>query len=276
MAREATFDEVLRTAVDDISEHGYDSAERLMHWQEELRKAAERSTTPTAVMERLLREAMVAIYKREIEKGGALRRHKGLSRFTIDQMAPRLHSVLQRKIFASADLIRLNKKEAVDLTIKRLSGWASSVPEGGSEAIDKRETKDDIKKSLAGIKFRERRVIIDQGHKLVSSINETLAEDGGAIAGRWKSQWRRAGYDYREDHKERDGLIFVVPDNWALKAGLMKLAGRPYTNDVTKPAEEPFCSCAYEYIFTLGALPDDMLTAKGREQLAKARLQMRK
>ncbi|MFP1463127.1 hypothetical protein ACLB1E_23590 [Escherichia coli] len=52
--------------------------------------------------------------------------------------------------------------------------------------------------------FISRRVAIDQGHKLASNVKYLLAVQSGAIALRWHSNWRRPGYKYRQDHKERD------------------------------------------------------------------------
>jgi len=45
---------------------------------------------------------------------------------------------------------------------------------------------------------------------------------GAAIALIWHSNWRQAGYDYREDHKERDLEIYTLRPNWALERGFMK------------------------------------------------------
>ncbi|HET8708090.1 MAG TPA: hypothetical protein VFM46_17425 [Pseudomonadales bacterium] len=176
---------------------------------------------------------------------------------------------LERRIMAAAQLIKLNREEMIAKTIRRFSGWASSIPVGGSEAIEKRDTSDEIKKGLKQLPFVERRVMIDQAAKFKASLSDIVATETGAIAAIWRSHWRASGYNYREDHKERDQKIFVLRDNWALQGGLMKLAGRQYTDEITKPAEEPFCQCRYQYIYNLRDLPEDMLTAKGKEKLGK-------
>jgi hypothetical protein len=131
-----------------------------------------------------------------------------------------------------------------------------------------------MRRAFTSLPFIERRVIVDQGHKLTASIHEIVAIDGGAIAGIWHSRWREIGYDYREDHKDRDRRIYVIRNNWALKRGLMRLAGREYTDQITQPAEEVFCRCHYEYLYTLRDLPPDMLTTKGREELVAARARL--
>jgi len=38
--------------------------------------------------------------------------------------------------------------------------------------------------------------------------------------------------------------------------------------ELEQPAELPFCSCWYEYVVSPRALPDELLTAKGRAWLA--------
>lgn len=267
-----TFNEVLAAAVADLTAHGYDSAERVAEWMKMLREAAERSMEPLGTVEERLKRALRDTYRSKVEQGGLLRYHPGVSRFTLDRVAPRLRAELDRRILASADLIVLNRKKTIELTLQRFSGWATSIPPGGKKVPGaKVEAKDAVRESLASLSFRERRVAIDQGHKFAANLSAILAVDGGALAGIWHSHWRRPGYNYREDHKDRDELIFVVRGNWAIEQGLMKLAGRKYTDEITSPGEEVYCSCWYQWIHSLGRLPPEMLTEKGRAKLMEAR-----
>jgi hypothetical protein len=48
----------------------------------------------------------------------------------------------------------------------------------------------------------------------------------------------------------------------------MKPGPDGYTDQITQPAEEVNCRCYYEYIYNLADLPDEMLTEKGRKDLA--------
>ena len=268
-----SFDKVLRDAIDDMATHGFDTAERLAYWQARLREAAEAAMTSDVKMRRMLDEAMRAIYRRAAEGAGVLKMHPGLSRYNIDRLTPLMRRELDKRIMASADLIRLNKSQVVDETLRRFAGWATSIPVGGGQT-NKRETKEDIRKSMSGLSFKERRVLIDQGHKLTTSISEVVATNSGALAGFWRSKWRQANYDYREHHKERDGELFVVRGNWAMERGLMKLAGHKYTDEITKPGEEVFCQCNYEYVYSLRRLPADMITEKGRAELERVKKEM--
>jgi len=265
------FYEVVTLAVRDISKHGYDSQQRVDFWMAEIAEAAARDMTSPQVIQATLNSAMQGLYTRLIERGGILKQHPGVSRFTLEKVKPALRSELDRRIMASAQLIKLNREASIQKTLQRFSGWATSIPAGGSDAVDKNETKDNIKKSLKQLPFEERRVIIDQSHKLISSLSDILARDGGALAGEWHSHWRQVNYDYRRDHKERDMHVYAVRDNWALKQGLMKAGSDGYSDDITTPGEEIFCRCFYRFIYNLRDLPENMITAKGKTALQEAK-----
>lgn len=271
MAR-STFYDTLTRAIEDMAVHGYDSAERVAYWTEEIRRAAQASMRTSAQMAEMLRRALHAVYVKMVERGGVLKLSPGVARFTLERVAPTLRAELDRRIMASANLIKLNREEVIEKTLRRFQGWSTSIPVGGSAEPDKRKAKEDIRRSVAGLPFVERRVLIDQGRKLGAAINTTVAEGGGAIAATWKSNFRQPGYDYRPDHKERDGHLYLVRGSWAVKNGLVKVGPSGYTDDVTQPAEEPFCRCRFVYLFHLRQLPDDMLTVKGREQLKKTKV----
>lgn len=264
--------DVITAAVADVTEHGYDNPERIAAWMTRIRQAATASLVPEHELAQVLQSTMRAIYTRLVERGRISKFHPGAARFTIDKVRPQLRAELDRRILASANLIKLNRAEAIEKTLRRFSGWATSVPVGGSGAVDRRDVKDNIRKSLTQLPFEERRVLIDQGHKFTSALNETIATGGGAIACVWRSRWRQAGYDYREDHKERDGLVYAIRGNWAIERGLMKLSPNGYVDQITKPGEEVFCRCSYEYIYNLRDLPTEMLTTKGKAELARVRV----
>lgn len=265
------FQEVLSRAIDDMLANGFDSVERVQRWLRELRAAADRSMVSPQSVEEELRRGLAATYRRIVDRGGIFKLNPGVDRFTLDRVRPALRAELDRRIMASADLIRLNREQAIETTLRRFSGWSTSIPRGGTSAESRRAVKVEQKKAMGSLPFAERRVLIDQGHKLVSSLNDILATDGGAIAARWRSNWRQPGYDYREDHRERDGKIFLVRGSWAQRAGLVRPGRAGYTDDVTAPAQEPFCRCYYVYLYHLRDLPDDMLTKKGRDALEAAR-----
>lgn len=266
------FNEVLTAAVEDVTERGYDDPNRIAMWMQRLREAAEESFTPVPKMREMLVDALRAIYRRLVEHGGIVQYHPGIERYTLQNVAPSLRAELDRRIAASAELIKLNRQQMVETTLRRFAGWATSIPAGGSDVVARRETKDDIRKALASLPFHERRVVVDQGHKLSASLSEIVAVGAGALAGRWHSHWRQAGYQFREDHKERDERVYMVRDNWAQEKGLAKVGPDGYTDQITAPGEEVYCRCYYTWLYDLGRLPDDMITVKGRQALAPTKV----
>lgn len=262
---------ILARAIADIVEFGFDSEGRIAFWTVELKKAALRLLLPEYRLQEMLNGALGAIYRRLVERGGIARYHKDVAAYTIEKLNPLMRQQLDRHIMASAQLIKLNREETIATTLRRFSGWATSVPAGGANDADKRTLKREQAKALRQLPFNERRVIIDQGHKLVSSINSVVATNGGAIAMVWHSHWRQANYNFRPDHKERDGHAYLIKGSWASEAGFVKPGPDGWSDSITQPAEEPFCRCYATYVYTLGGMPSDMLTAKGREELARVK-----
>lgn len=269
------FNDVLRQAIEDIVENGYDDPERIVLWMQRLREAGRRTFVTEHALRQMLDDSLRAIYQRLIEKGGVFRVHPGVSKYTLMNVAPKLRAELDRRLLASAELIKLNREEAMEKTLRRFAGWATSIPKGGSEVTARRETKVEIGKALRSLPFAERRVLIDQGHKLNAALSNIVATDAGAIAGRWFSHYRQANYDYREDHKERHGKIYLVRGSWAQTKGLVKVGADGYTDAITQPAEEPFCRCYFTWIYSLREIfreAPDLLTALGRSELERVRV----
>ena len=269
-----SFPTIVQRAIADISEHGFDTESRIEFWLGELRKSAQAYLMSEAEMTERLRDALGAIYARLIDKGQYARYHQGVGQFTVNKMRPYLRAELDRRIYASANLISLNRDESIKATLRRFQGWATSVPAGGDRDGSRAETAKSVKKSLQQMPFVERRVIIDQGHKLTGAINEIIATDGGAIAVIWRSHWREANYNFRKDHKERDGHVYLIRDSWAHKDKLVQPGPDGYYDEITAVAQEPFCRCWGVYIYSVRRLPDDMVTPKGRASLEAAQKAM--
>lgn len=274
MAKASSYYDVVNAALDDMLKHGFDDAKRIEFWSNEIEKAAQRAVMPLAQMEKTLRDALEATYRKLLSGGQIAKYHGGISKFTLDNIRPELRSELDRRILASASLIKLNRKRMVDQTIARFQGWATSIPSGGSKAQNKAAEKAKLKAPLSRLPFEERRVLIDQGHKLTAAINEIVAVDGKAIALIWHSKWRVPGYDYRSDHKERDQKIYAIRNCWAIAAGLMKPGKPGYYDRITSVAEEPFCRCSAQWLYNLRDLPDAMLTSKGKDALKQAKAKL--
>lgn len=275
-----TFYTTLTAAVADFAANGYDSEERLVHWVQQLRAAAEENLIPKRQLETMLRQNLGAVYKRLVDKEGLLKQNPGVHRFTLEKVKPALRKELDQRILASANLIVLNREASIQKTLQRFSGWATSIPQGGSAMVNKGGTKDGIRKALASLPFEDRRVLVDQGHKLTSALSSILATEGGALAGEWRSNWRQANYDYRPDHKERDRVVYLVRGNWAQAKGLLR-AANGYTDEITQAGEEVFCRCTMRWLYNIRdfepsritekAKNRDILTNKGAEALAEVR-----
>lgn len=270
MPEPKTFYGILDAAVADLCEYGFDSERRVQEWSSRLREAAERSGSERDADE-LLRGSLYAVYRRLVTRYGSLKKHPGVQRWRVDRIAPRLRNELDRRIFAAAKLIKLSRNERIAQTLRRFEGWSTSIPAGGSTSQDRRKVKAQIYKPLASRSFEERRVAVDQGHKLAAAIDDAIAVENGAIAAVWFSHFRQPNYDFREDHAERDGNVYLMRDSWATKAGLVKVGPHGYADAITQPGEEVFCRCTFRYLYALRALPEEMLTAKGKAELEKAR-----
>lgn len=268
-----TFTRTVREAVKFFLRNGYTSRQELEQWQAIIRQAAESETDDDYMS--MVSDRLRKSYDLQVSKAGVLERHKGLSRFTLNYMEPKLRSELDRRIMASADLIKLNRTAAINKTVQRFSGWATSIPVqdyvGGGLSASSRSgivaNAQHIQKSAEQVDYEARRVMIDQSHKLIANIDNIIATGNNAIAAEWHSHWRQPGYDYREDHKERDKLVYLIRGNWAQKNGYVKAGPAGYLDEITQPGEEVFCRCYVTYLYNLRSIPEDMLTQKGRKFL---------
>jgi hypothetical protein len=269
----ASLRQALAEAIRDFAEHGYRYPGQLSEWMQRLRVLARKDAPSAPALQERMEASLSAYYRRGVSYRLMRRNHPGVPRQTIQSIIPSLRPELTRRIMVSADLIKLNRDQAIEKTLQRFAGWASSIPEGGSRAVEKGETKDAILKSLRQLSYEERRITIDQGHKLISSVNAVIAQQTGAIAAVWRSHWRQAGYDFRKDHKERDHKIYLIRGNWAQEKGYLNVSAfAGYTDEITQPAEEVFCRCYYVHLRNLRDLPSECLTAKGREALEAVKL----
>ena len=267
-----TFKEVLAAAVRDISENGYDDVARLDGWLKRLRFAAIADLPSPEEIQTRMQLAMKTVFDRTFSKSNVLKYHPGVPRFTVERLKPFARAELDRRILASAQLVKLNREEAIEKTLRRFSGWATSIPDQGSKVVDKVDVKENIAKPIQQVKYEARRVSIDQGHKLIDAINDVVAQQSGAIAAKWRSHVKQAGYDARPDHAERDQKIFLIRGSWAHEQGLVKPGPDGYTDEIERPGEFVFCRCYYVYLSALRDLPPEMLTAKGKTLLEETRL----
>ena len=151
MTTESFFD-VLTRAARHFQTHGYISKDELEDWLRQIDRAMRASLTPQYVLEKMMRDTLGSVYERLVERGGVLRANPGVERWTLERIKPSLRAELDRSILASANLIKLNREEAITKTIRRFSGWATSIPAGGSKATDKAEAKKRFNEMMTEIK----------------------------------------------------------------------------------------------------------------------------
>ncbi|WP_336284209.1 hypothetical protein [Citrobacter arsenatis] len=266
-SKSKTFYQVLTDAVNYYVENGWDSQRSLTEWSRKLRVAASREMPSDDAAKKHL----TSVYRRLVIDGGALRDQPadGPKKVTLDKLKPEFRKELDKRIFASANLIELNRSQAVEKTLQRFQGWVSSIPPDGVSDFDKRQHKSIFGKSVQDIDFISRRVAIDQGHKLASNVKYLLSIQGGAIAFRWHSNYRRPGYNFRPDHKDRDDKIYLVRGSWAVEQGLI-VPVYGYYDEITAAGEEVYCSCQVFPIYAPQKLPIEFLTEKGKREFNRA------
>jgi hypothetical protein len=254
-----TFFEVINAAIADFLKHGFDDVNRLERWLLQIKLSAHSHLMSEREMQSKMEKSLRKAFDKLVTKNVLV--SKEVNKYDISRLSGKLRSELDRRIIASANLIRDDREQSIRMVLRRFEGWATSIPAGGTKIKLKPKEKSAIKKGMSDVAFKQRRVIIDQTHKLIANINEIVAVDNGAIAARWHSHWKQMNYDYRQDHKERDDKIYAIRDSWAVKEGYINPING-YTDDITSPGEEVFCRCNYVYLYHLRQVKD-LLTKKG-------------
>ncbi len=278
-SRFRTFQEALTAAIADFAEHGYDEERRIEYWTAILRELAGRKLGPVETREAIVTRSLQVIYDREVKRERILKQHPEVPKFTLQRIAPELRGELDRRIVASTNLIKLHREKRIEKVLQRFQGWATSIPVGGSRAIEKLEVKKSVGRSLESMDFAERRVAVDQSHKLISSISAILAQQSGAIVAVWHQHFTQ---DPRHTHKQREGNCYVVREGWAYQEGYIKkdphlkddmtVQGKPsgFTDLLTEPGFEINCRCTYTWftdLSTVARIAPQMITMKGHKYL---------
>ena len=234
-----SFSTLLARSISAYAAKGYSDSIGLSHTLRELKDAANRWLPSDAELETYMRRTLQTLFKRAVTNGGILKQFPQVERLTLSRIEPHLRAELDRRIMASASLIKLNREQAIEKTLQRFSGWATSIPPGGSRAVDKLEVRASIGKSLQTARYEVRRLNIDQGHKMLSNIAAVVAIQTKAIAARWRHT-HVVNYNGRPEHEARDGKIYALRGNWALDAGLMNKCDG-YSDEMDQPSEFVYC-----------------------------------
>ncbi|CAI3954065.1 unnamed protein product [Commensalibacter communis] len=238
----------------------------LSSWQDELKDLLNENNTVVDV--NLIQEHLSKIVNRQVTRKVLNKNFKGSNlSFTQNKLSNFAKKYLNERILFSVSLIKDNRESQVKKTLQRFNGWVSAVPTDGITKAKEspREAVRAILKPLVQRPFEERRVLIDQGHKLSASINDAIALDNNVIAVKWNSHWHELNYHYRQDHKERDKKLFFYKDNYFVQNGFIKKTDILYINDVDGFGQKPFCRCYGTYYCSLMDIPKEYLTKKGMD-----------
>ena len=263
---------LLMEGIRKFATEGYSSELELQEWIAHLHLALDRELPSDKESKNMLTAVLGSVYARQLKRG-IFERIPGVSQYTIDRVAPYLRAELDRRIFASADLIRLRKRAVIDTTLQRFSGWVSSVPPEGTFDFSPRAISKRISTDVKQLKFEYRRVAIDQSHKMSANIAYTVAINEGAIGGIWHDRGEDDhNYDADPKHLARSGKWFLLRDSWAIEQGLVRRGSAPYYDSVDPVSQRPYCSCWMEWTTSPGGIPPELLTAKGRAWVSGVRL----
>jgi hypothetical protein len=262
-----TFDEVLTGAVNFFVENGYTNYESIIYWLKRLEKAARNQLLSTTQLNEKLKYALNAEYIRLVERGLLMKNHPGIQKSTIARLRPQLRQALANRTNAAIALIRLAREEEIANTLRRFSGWASSLPPTPSPLVRQADIRRSIRAGLTQAALRERRLLSDQTRKLSANLHATTASAGGAIAARWISNWKLSNYDFREAHRElarqSESSPYLIRNSWAHTQGLLNTVGAIFTDQLPhQPAQVPYCRCYFEYIYALEDLPPSLVNKK--------------
>jgi hypothetical protein len=260
-----TFYRVLASAISDMVLHGFDSQSRVEHWVYELKRALKIQLLPPRTVQEMVYRALTDTFER------TLRAHTGkrtrVNKTTVAKLTPQLRTEMNRRIMATTQLLHLTRDESTAKVVRSFTGWATSIPAGGTPVAKQKEEKDAIRRTLTRIPNQEKRVILDQSYKLKVTMTDTLAKESGAIAAMWHDRGEHdSAYNARRDHLARSGTIFTIRNSWAHKQGLIK-APNGYTDDFEMVGEFPYCQCSYTYFYSADELPTEFLTVKGKNVL---------
>ncbi len=228
--------------------------DELVRWLNRLRDAL-RGEMPTDEMIHAMVKRYLSGRYRTVTKSINVR-HALPRRIGPEAIAAEFRPYLQDRIRASVELIKLNRDEEIERQLRRFAGWATGARIAQKGSDDFAELKKGTHKALSSMTYVRRRVCIDQGHKLMAAIDDTIAQQYGALAREWRHIIPHAGYDSRKEHLARDHKIYAVRGAKGVKPDK-----NGYVDELDdQPGELPYCSCFYLSIYNPDELPEDMRT----------------
>jgi uncharacterized protein with gpF-like domain len=260
------FSDALKEAIRHFTVLGFTSPHQVDDWSRRLEAAAEDPVEEHQIGARVA-STLQGAYTRATRPGSVKRAHPGIEEWMVHRLEPRLRDELQRRIWAAADLIRLNRQQALAKTMARFKGFATSVPTGGTPEVNQRLVAQEIAAPSKSLDFITRRAQIDQTQKMIGNLNDIIADGAGAIAATW-DHVPELERQFRPEHTARHGLTYPIRGSWAAERGLLR-APDGWWQDFDIPGQLINCRCEARYLYSLEEVPPEMLTPAGRDALAK-------
>jgi hypothetical protein len=159
---------------------------------------------------------------------------------------------------------------------RMLWSFIEQVPVGGStDRLEKRRITE-IKKKFGDLIKWDRLFSTIKAASFPTAIRRTFELEGSPLAAIWHYSPSDEQGEFRNayNHRDMDGRIYAVRGNWAIDKGLMKPGANGYIDEINQPGEDFDCRCHYQWLYSLGRLPVDMLTAKGQAELKRVRAEL--
>jgi hypothetical protein len=157
-----------------------------------------------------------------------------------------------------------------------LEQFIEQVPIGGTKDKAIKSQVSEIKKELRQLAKWDKLFNIYKAISFPAEIEYLFALEGNPIAAIWRYSQADEQGEYRKtySHKERDGRVYVVRDNWAIGKGLMTAEPYGYIDEISHPNQEIGCMCHLQWVYNIRDLPKEMVTEKGVSALKRARALM--
>jgi hypothetical protein len=252
------FDRLLREAAKHFTTNGYTSRSDINDWRVKLLSAAEAHLDVEGAHKRVGR-ILESAYWKALGAGRIAKKHGSVPKYAIDQLEPKLRDELERRIFATQELVEGDKRVALERLQQRFLGLATAGPNPGEAAASATA----IGKVARDSRAQERMIAVDQTKKMVATMDEVIAEDGGSIGGFWDATWDIAR-KHRPEHAARHDKFYVRRASWADEQVLIRHPNG-FMDEWDMPGVLINCQCEYNYVYDLADVPDEFKTAKGKE-----------
>ena len=146
--------------------------------------------------------------------------------------------------------------------------FLEQIPVGGSNDKAIKHKIAEIKAELRSVSKWDQLFYRYKAASFASEIEYIFALEGNPIACIWHySRLDEQGeYQKTYNHKQRDGHVCAVRNNWAIRKGLMRTGPDGYIDQISRPHQEAGCMCRPQWVYGVGALPIEMLTEKGKSE----------